>query len=133
MLVKTLRFVSLLCAALTLALTLAHDLQIPGKQMLRGADWLIVQQTFYGGFALVGGVAEVLGLISTGFLLVLLRERRASFILTVVAALSFVSMHESACLDLWAARHNGCRHSPVVPPATHVAAHSSWSHLHGLR
>src|SRR5437868_1707482 len=72
MLVKTLRFVSLLCAALTLGLTLTHDLEIPGKQLLSGAGWLIVQQTFYGGFAIVGGIAEILGLISTGVLLVLL-------------------------------------------------------------
>jgi hypothetical protein len=32
MLVKALRFVSLLCAALALGLTLTHDLEIPGKQ-----------------------------------------------------------------------------------------------------
>ena len=57
MLVKTFRFVSLLCAALALGLTLTHDLEIPGKQLLSGADWLIVQQTFYGGFAIVGPYA----------------------------------------------------------------------------
>lgn len=92
MLLKTTRFVSLLCAALALGLTVTHDLEIPGKQMLSGADWLTVQQTFYGGFAIVGGIAEVLGLISTGMLLYLLRERRWAFALTVLAALSFVGM-----------------------------------------
>jgi hypothetical protein len=45
MLVKTTRFVSLLCAALALELTLSHDLEIPGKQHLSGAEWLVVQQT----------------------------------------------------------------------------------------
>jgi hypothetical protein len=81
-LVKILRFVSLLCAALALGLTLTHDLEIPGKHMLDGAEWLNVQQTFYGGFAVVGGIAEVLGLISTGVLLVLLRGQRTAFLLT---------------------------------------------------
>src|SRR5437764_13077345 len=63
MLLKSLRFVSLLCAALALGLTLTHDLEIPGKQMLSGASWLVVQHTFYGGFAIVGGLAEVIGLL----------------------------------------------------------------------
>jgi hypothetical protein len=92
MILKMTRFVSLLCAALALGLTVTHDLEIPGKQMLSGADWLTVQRTFYGGFAIVGGVAEVLGLISTGILLYLLRERRTPFILTLVAAVSFAGM-----------------------------------------
>ena len=92
MLVKTFRFVSLLCAALALGLTLTHDLEIPGKQLLRGADWLIVQQTFYGGFAIVGGIVEILGLLSTGVLLVLLCRQRAAFAFTLVAAISFGAM-----------------------------------------
>ncbi len=92
MLLKLVRFVSLFCAALALGLTLTHDLEIPGKRALNGAGWLAVQQTFYGGFAAVGGIAEVLGLISTLALLFMLRERREAFLLTLVAALSFIAM-----------------------------------------
>jgi hypothetical protein len=92
MLVKTTRFVSLFCAALALGLTLTHDLEIPGKQQLSGPDWLVVQHTFYGGFAIVGGLAQIIGLISTGILLFLLRRRRAAFVLTLIAALSFAGM-----------------------------------------
>jgi ribose/xylose/arabinose/galactoside ABC-type transport system permease subunit len=92
MLLKTLRFVSLLCAALALGLTLTHDLEIPAKQMLSGANWLAVQHTFYGGFAIVGGLAEVIGLLSTAILLPLLRTQRAAFILTLVAAFCFAGM-----------------------------------------
>ncbi len=89
MLLKTLRFLSLLCAALLLGLTLTHDLEIPGKQLLSGANWLTVQNTFYGGFAIVGGIAEVLGLLSTGLLLFLLRTQRVALVLTLVAAFCF--------------------------------------------
>ena len=92
MLVKTTRFVSLLCAALVLGLTLTHDLEIPGKQQLSGAEWLVVQQTFYGGFAIVGGVAQIVGFISTGVLLPLLHKRRTAFVLTLVATLCFAGM-----------------------------------------
>jgi hypothetical protein len=55
MLAKPLRFVSLLCAAVALGLTLTHDLEIAGKHSLSGAEWLHVQHTFYGGLAIVGG------------------------------------------------------------------------------
>ena len=72
MLVKALRFVSLVCAALAWGLTLTHDLEIAGKHSLDGPEWLNVQPTSYGGFAIVAGIVEVLGLISTGVLLVLL-------------------------------------------------------------
>jgi hypothetical protein len=92
MLAKTLRFVSLLCAAVALGLTLTHDLEIAGKHSLDGAEWLHVQHIFYGGFAIVGGIAEVLGLISACALLVLLRGQQTSFILTLLAALSFLGM-----------------------------------------
>lgn len=66
MLLKTLRFLSLVCAALVLGLTLTHDLEITGKHLLSDTNWLAVQDTFYGGFAIVGGIAETLGLLSTG-------------------------------------------------------------------
>jgi hypothetical protein len=92
MLVKTTRFVSLCCTALALGLTLTHDLEIPGKQQLSGAEWLVVQHTFYGGFAIVGGLAQIVGLISTGYLLFLLRQQRTALILTLIATLSFAGM-----------------------------------------
>ena len=43
----------------------------------------------YGGFAIVGGIAEVLGLLSTGLLLFLLRTQRVTLVLTLVAAFCF--------------------------------------------
>ena len=92
MMLKMTRFVSLICAALACGLTMTHNLEMPGKQLLSGANWLIVQHTFYGGFAIVGGVAEVLGLISTGLLTSLLWKRRTGFTLTLIAAISFAGM-----------------------------------------
>ncbi|HEX7734386.1 MAG TPA: hypothetical protein VF458_05980 [Ktedonobacteraceae bacterium] len=92
MVLKCLRFVSLVCAALAMGVTIAHDLEIPGKDLLNGAEWLTIQNTFYGGFALVGGVTEVLGLVSTGLLAWLLRRQRITFLLTLLAALCFAGM-----------------------------------------
>ena len=132
MLVKTLRFVSLLCAALTLGLTVTHDLEIPGKQLLSGADWLIVQHSFYGGFAIVGGVAEVLGLISTGLLAYLLWKGRVGFTLTLIAAMSFAGM-----LALFAFGNNPLNQqiaswTPQTLPANWQEVRDAWDRFHAV-
>jgi hypothetical protein len=130
MLAKTLRFVSLLCAAVALGLTLTHDLEIAGKHSLDGAEWLHVQHTFYGGFAIVGGIAEVLGLISTCVLLVLLRGQQTSFILTLFAALSFLGM-----LALFAFGNNPLNQqiatwTPETLPANWQHVRDAWDRFH---
>jgi hypothetical protein len=64
--VPALRTVAIVCAGLVAGLALAHVLQRPGASNLDGPAWLAVQHTFYGGFAVVGGVGELLGLVAAG-------------------------------------------------------------------
>lgn len=92
MLLKSLRFISIVCAALALGLTTTHVLERPGKAQLSGVEWLTVQQTFYGGFAVVGGIAEVLGLLASVGVLVQVRGQRRSAALTLLGVLGFVGM-----------------------------------------
>jgi hypothetical protein len=130
MLVKTLRFLSLVCAALVLGLTLTHDLEIPGKHLLSGAEWLQVQHTFYGGFAIVGGITEILGLLSTAQLAFLLGGRRTALILTLIAALCFVGM-----LALFAFGNNPLNQqiafwTPTTLPANWRAVRDAWDSFH---
>lgn len=63
-LIRVLQFCALVCSALVMGLTLTHVLQSPGSRGLSGDEWLHVQHTFYGGFAVVGGISESLGLIT---------------------------------------------------------------------
>lgn len=92
MALKIARFVSLFFAALGFGLTVAHVLELPGQRALNGAAWLAVQHNFYGGFAVAGGIAEVVGLCATLTLLYLNRGRRAIFVWTLVAALGPLAM-----------------------------------------
>lgn len=89
---RMLRFVGIVSSALTLGLTVTHDLEIPGKQLLSGPAWLNMQHTFYGGFAVVGGISEVAGLVSAGLLAYLLRRQREGAGLPLLAALCFAGM-----------------------------------------
>jgi hypothetical protein len=130
MLLKTTRFVSLLCAALVLGLTLTHDLEIPGKQQLDGTEWLAVQHTFYGGFAIVGGLAQIIGLISTSILLLLQRRQRTAFVLTLLAAFSFAGM-----LALFAFGNNPLNQqiaawTPQSLPANWHEIRDAWDRFH---
>src|SRR5581483_1260622 len=132
MLLKTLRFISLLCAALVFGLTLTHDLEIPGKRTLSGAEWLAVQHTFYGGYAIVGGVAEVLGLLSSGALLFWLAGRRSAFVLTLIAALSFAGM-----LAVFAFGNNPINQqvvtwTPATLPANWQQLRDAWDTFHAI-
>ena len=81
-----LRFVAVLCCALVAGLTLSHVLQAPGSRGLDAPAWLAVQQTFYGGFAVVGGLAEVVGVLAAAGEVVLRRRRGAPFLAPAVAA-----------------------------------------------
>ena len=63
-LLRGLRAVAVVCAGIAAGLALAHVLQRPGTSALDGPSWLAVQHTFYGGFAVVGGLGEVLGLLA---------------------------------------------------------------------
>jgi hypothetical protein len=86
------RFSNLYSTALTLGLLLAHVLELPGKQSLSGPEWLAVQHNLYGGFALVGGLSELLALVSVAALLPLLRGRRAAFAWTLLGAACLVAL-----------------------------------------
>lgn len=89
---RTLRFVGILCSAVVMGLTFTHVLQAPGSMSLSGAQWLGVQHTFYGGFAVAGGICEFLGLVSTVTLsvILLIRRRARDAVVPLVAAACFV-------------------------------------------
>ncbi len=130
MVLKTLRFVSLLCAALVMGLTVTHDLEIPGKQQLSGAEWIQIQHTFYSGFAVVGGVGETLGLISTGVLCYLLRRRRTDFVLTFIAALCFAGTPAVFAFGNQPINQQVATWTPQTLPATWHQARDAWDAFH---
>ena len=130
MTLKAIRFVSLLCAALAFGLTVAHVLEIPGKRELGGLEWLKVQHTFYGGFAVVGGIAEILGLLTTASILFFVWKRRTIFVQTLVGALCFVGMllaywfgnrPANAKISFW---------TPSTLPSNWVSYRNYWDYAH---
>ena len=82
---NTVRFLSLLFAALALAPALAHLLELPNKINLPHDEYLTVQQ-IYSGWALLGFVVAG-ALFSTLALTVMSRGRSAAFVWSLTAFL----------------------------------------------
>lgn len=92
MALKIARCIALFLASIGFGLTLAHVLEAPGERALSSGAWLAVQHNYYGGFAIVGAIAEIGGLIATLVILYLARNRQALAMWTLIAALGPVAM-----------------------------------------
>jgi hypothetical protein len=84
---NTLRYISVLFAAVGMAGGLAHLFELPHKILLSAADYLTVQE-IYRGWTLLG-IPDVGALLSAMALAVMVRSNRKIFGLTLMAALCF--------------------------------------------
>jgi hypothetical protein len=90
--VRQLQVIAVMLVAVSLALSLAHALELPGKLRLRKETYLAVQQIYYPGFT-IGGIAEPLGIIALLLLLVLLPHFDEQFWLTAAALGALAASH----------------------------------------
>ena len=130
MTLKAIRFISLLCAALAFGLTATHVLEIPGKRDLSGAEWLKVQHTFYGGFAVVGGITEVVGLVTTASILLLVWKKRTVFVQTLVGALCFLGMLLAYWFGNRPINAKVSSWTPSTLPANWMSYRDYWDYAH---
>jgi hypothetical protein len=83
---------TVLLVAVAFALALAHASELPGKKRLPKETYIAVQQIYYPGFTIGGGVGEFGGLIAALVLAVITPRESAAFWLTVVAVVGLVVM-----------------------------------------
>ena len=132
-LTRTLYVLALVCSALVLGLTLTHVLQSPGSRSLSGAEWLDVQHTFYGGFAMVGGAAETTGLVAATALAVLVaRHRGRALVAPLLAAAALLG----TLLSYWFGNRpvNALivEWTPDTLPADWSAYRATWENAHAV-
>lgn len=111
--VKIWRFAAIYLTAITLALTLSHLLEMPGKLTWGQELYMAVQHSLYFYFAVVGAPAELGAVLCLSVLCFLMRRRKHSFQLTLIAAICV-----AAGLAVWFA---------VVSPANREMA--QWTTL----
>ena len=88
MLVRSLRFATLVLSALALTMTSAHVLELPQKLTYGSELYAAVNTTMYRYFALVGGTYTVASILAAAGLAFLLRGRGAAFRWTLAGALA---------------------------------------------
>jgi Domain of unknown function (DUF1772) len=89
---QTLQALTILLAAIGMALSLAHALEFPGKRRLDRDAYLKVQAIYYPGFT-IGGAFEPLAMISAFALLLFTRLGTPAFWLTLAAFFALVLAH----------------------------------------
>jgi hypothetical protein len=105
------RTTAAVCVSATLMLEVAHALELAPKMRYAAALYVDVNQTLYPGFAIVGAVAEVVGVLAALGLAVLLWRGSARTPAIVAAAGAVLA------LALWAAL--------VAPANTEMG---TWTH-----
>ena len=73
-----LQVLTVMLAAVTMALSLAHALEFPGKLRLGKEQYLAVQPIYYPGFT-IGGIAEPAVILATLALLIMTPAGTAAF------------------------------------------------------
>lgn len=89
---RLLLIIAIMLAAVAMALSLAHALELPGKMRLDKDTYLAVQKIYYPGFT-IGGIAEPLGIIALLVLLVLTPSASTRFWWILAALLAMVVTH----------------------------------------
>src|SRR3982074_1965209 len=90
--VQTLQMLTILLAAVGMALSLAHALEYPGKRRLDGNTYFKVQAIYYPGFT-IGGVSEPVGLIDDLAPVFFMPFGTAAFWLTAAALAGLLLAH----------------------------------------
>ena len=89
---QTLQALTILLAAIGMALSLAHALEFPGKRRLDRDAYLKVQAIYYPGFT-IGGAFEPLAMIAAFALLLFTPLGTPIFWLTLAGFLAFTLAH----------------------------------------
>ena len=90
--VQTLHALTILFAAVGMALSLSHALEFPGKRRLDRDAYLKVQAIYYPGFT-IGGMFEPIAVVAAFVLLLFTPLGTLPFWLTLAAFFSFLLAH----------------------------------------
>lgn len=130
---KTAQFVALLLTGLSAGVAFTHLLELPNKMSLSAQNYLLVQQHLYQGFGRVIGPIEVGAFLAAIAIVVLVRRRRVTFLLTLFAVICL-----AIALVVWEI-YNGSVNQTVdswtieTMPSNWVTYRNRWEYAHAAR
>jgi hypothetical protein len=125
---RTLRFVSLLLAALAMGMHLAHALELAPKLQWDAGLYLPVQTSLYEWFGKIGPIFEVGALISISILAYLLGKNRPAFRFTLTSSISIVLALLVWVLFVLPANAQILQMQQVSPPADWTYWRDQWQY-----
>ncbi|HWT02831.1 MAG TPA: hypothetical protein VN256_21460 [Pyrinomonadaceae bacterium] len=123
---KTIYFLSLLFAALSLAPAMAHLLELPNKINLSREDYLTVQQIYRGWWLL--GLVIAVALLSTLALTITVRRQARPFAFALIALLCMVGAQ--AVFWIYTFPANQVTNNWTVLPENWAELRRQWEYSH---
>ena len=128
------RFVAVVLSGLLLGTTFGHVLEMPAKLRFDPQLWMTLQHNLYAAFASVGALTEMGAIAAVLVLAVLVRQRRRSLWLTLLAAACLLVAFGVVWLVFTSvANAETARWTATTIPADWSRWRTRWEFSHALR
>ena len=130
---RSLRFLTLMLAALSMSMTVSQLLQLPAKLAYPGPVWLLLQQTLYDNFRALGQPVELGALACALALTLLVRARRPALGWTVLASACLLGAQAAWWLAVVPVNATIAQYTPQALPPDWTLLRVQWEYAHALR
>jgi hypothetical protein len=130
---RTCRFAALMLTALAMSLAFSHLLALPAKLAYQGPVWLLLQQTLYGNYRLLGLMIELGALACALTLVLLVRARRPARGWTLFAAVCLLGAQAVWWLGVVPVNAQVAQLTAHTLPADWALLRVQWEYAHALR
>jgi hypothetical protein len=130
---RSLRFLTLMLAALSMGMAFGHLLEMPAKLAYQGTVWLMLQQTLYGNFRVLGLGLETGALVCALVLAVAVRRRRPAFGWTLFGAVCLACAHAAWWAGAAPVNTALTQYTAQTLPADWALLRAQWEYSHSMR
>jgi hypothetical protein len=130
---RTLRFLTLMLAALSMGMVFSHLLEMPAKLAYPGPVWLMLQQTLYGNFRILGLGLEAGAVLCALVLTVAVRRRQPARGWTLFGALCLAGSHAAWWASAAPVNVALAQYTAQTLPADWALLRAQWEYTHALR
>lgn len=130
---RALRFVTLMLAALSMGMAFGHLLEMPAKLAYQGSVWLMLQQTLYGNFRVLGLLLDTGAVVCALVLTILVRKRRPALGWTIFGTICLVGAHAAWWAGAVPINAAIAQFTPQTLPPDWTQLRVQWEYTHALR
>lgn len=130
---RALRFVTLMLAALSTGMAFSHLLEMPAKLAYQGPVWLMLQQTLYGNFRILGLLVDTGAVVCALALTLSVRKRHPALGWTLFATMCLVGAHAAWWAGAAPVNAAMAQFTPQTLPPDWEALRVQWEYSHALR